>query len=367
MPPPPPDQLTEIAMFNPTTGYGLFTRQRAGLCSTLVGSTTDGGAAFGNLQILTSGPCSSGATVSKLAFDDHGDGFAYGPDLFVTHDSGATWTQNPLQDNVLAVEALGSSIWMVTSACPPKTGSQSPCALRLLTSVDGGRTWVAAITPVDATMNGGSAGAGQSWLIRLSTTSAYLASSPPLSARGQPTTAPLWFTSDGGQTWSPRQVDCGFSALIDAISAAPDGTLVAVCASEPSAGSQPKSTVESTDGGLTWTETTACQGARSGTAFNCLANQPLSLGYLGEIDAVSAETVYLVGGRSSLLVTHNGGASWTPTEPLIGDTSDGTTRVIFFNESDGVVLGDDGQNDDRATIYSTSDGGIVWHSVVPED
>jgi photosystem II stability/assembly factor-like uncharacterized protein len=64
-------------------------------------------------------------------------------------------------------------------------------------------------------------------------------------------------------------------------------------------------------------------------------------------------------------VTHNGGATWAVVETTIGDTSDGTQNVIFFNPSDGVVLGEDGQNDDVATIWSTSDGGATWQAVVP--
>jgi hypothetical protein len=53
-------------------------------------------------------------------------------------------------------------------------------------------------------------------------------------------------------------------------------------------------------------------------------------------------------------------------EPLIGDTSDGTVRVIFFNVSDGVVLGFDERNNDTATLWHTTDGGLRWTPVVPQ-
>jgi photosystem II stability/assembly factor-like uncharacterized protein len=359
--PAPSDQLTDIAFFDPTTGYGLFLRQRQPTCEAVVGSTTDGGQAFASLSVVTSWSCPSAAPVQKLAFDDHGDGFLYDPDLFVTHDGGASWTQVPQSGVVVAVEALGSSVWAVESSCPAPTDLGNPCPMRLLESDDGGRTWDTAAVPSGATTDGLGA---QTWLIRLSSTAAYLASSPTFHFGGQPSTAPLWYTADSGRTWSARQVDCGFNALTDAISAAPDGTLVAVCANQPSAGSQPKSTVRSTDGGFTWTTMTPCPASTGAVAFGCTVAAPLVAGYLGDIDAVSADTVYLVGGRSSLLVTHNGGVTWT-VQPTIGDTSDGTQDVIFFNPSDGVVLGDDGQNDDVATIWSTSNGGATWRAVVP--
>ncbi len=358
----PIDQLTRIAFLSPSVGYGLFTRQSPTTCESLVGSTTDGGAVFENLTSVTSWACGEVAPVSELSFDDHGDGFLYGPDLFVTHDSGATWAQVPRLGVVLSVEALGYSIWAVETSCPTPSTYQVPCPLRLLESEDGGRTWDNVSVPNAATEAG--FGTAQTYLIRLTATAGYLASSPPFSGQAPSATAPLWFTADSGETWSPRDVDCGISSMMDAISAAPDGTLVAVCASEPSAGSQPKSTVRSTDGGTTWTTMAPCSQS-SPLTFGCTLTQPLIDGYLGEIDAVTDDTVFLVGGRSALLVTHDGGASWATVQPTIGDTSDGTSNVIFFSPLDGIVLGNDGNNDDVATLYSTSNGGVTWHSVVP--
>jgi photosystem II stability/assembly factor-like uncharacterized protein len=355
------DQLIDIAFFNPTSGFGLFTRQGPPACRAVVGSTADGGAVFGSLTSVTSWPCAGAAPVSKLAFDDQGDGFLYGPDLFVTHDAGITWTRVPQSGVVLSVEALGSSVWAVESSCPAPTDLSNPCPMRLLESADGGRTWVGAPVPSGATTVGLGA---QTWLVRVSTSAAYLASNPSFNPDDQPSTAPLWYTADGGRTWSARQVDCGFNALTDAISLAPDGTLVAVCAQQPSAGSQPKSTVRSTDGGFTWQIMTPCPGGGAALSLGCTTAAPLSAGYLGEIDAVTGDTVYALGGRSALLVTHDGGAIWTEAAPTIGDTGGGGQNVIFFNQSEGVVLGDNQQND-ATTIWSTSDGGATWHSVLP--
>jgi photosystem II stability/assembly factor-like uncharacterized protein len=355
------DQLTDIAFFDPTTGYGLFDRQAQPTCQAVVGSTATGGADFGSLTVVTSWPCANAAPVSQLAFDDHGDGFLYRPDLFVTHDAGVTWTQVSQSGVVLWVEALGSSVWIVESSCPAPTDLSHPCPMRLLESADGGRTWSGVGVPIGASTVGLSA---QTWLVRLSTSAAYLASNPSFSPENQTSTAPLWYTADSGRTWSTRRVDCGFNALADAISVAPDGTLVAVCADQPSAGAQPKSTVRSTDGGFTWHTMTPCPGGGALT-FGCVTTGPLAAGYLGEIDAVTADAVYLLGGRSPLLVTHDGGVTWSAVGgSTIGDTGGGGQNVIFFNPSDGVVLGDNGQTG-ATTIWSTSDGGATWDSVIP--
>ena len=75
--------LTTIAFFDPTTGYGGFTRSESGgrQCEYLVGKTADGGKQFGSLVTVTSWVCDAdqpNATrpPSSLAFDDHGDGFS---------------------------------------------------------------------------------------------------------------------------------------------------------------------------------------------------------------------------------------------------------------------------------------------------
>ena len=88
---------------------------------------------------------------------------------------------------------------------------------------------------------------------------------------------------------------------------------------------------------------------------------PLDFGYLGQIAAVSAGTVFLVGDRSSLLVSTDGGASWRAVRPLIGDTSGGTFQVIFVSRRDGFVLGDN----DVPAIWRTLDGGARWSRVYP--
>jgi photosystem II stability/assembly factor-like uncharacterized protein len=195
----------------------------------------------------------------------------------------------------------------------------------------------------------------------VSTTAAYLSMNLLIQTGSQPQAAPLWYTADGGRTWSARHIDCGFPALSVALSVAPDGALVGVCAGQPSAGSQAKSTVVSADGGFEWTTGFSCAGFSKA----CL-DAPLAFGYLGEIDAVSARTVWLVGGRSSLLVTRDGGAHWASVQPLIGDTGGGTSAVVFFSPRVGIVLGEDGTNNELPTIWSTDDGGGHWTSVVPK-
>ena len=358
------EYLSTVAFFNPEDGFGLYMSEGPAGCQALVGPTTNGGATFGPLVAVTSWRCSAPAPVESLAFDDRGDGFAYGPELYVTHDDGASWTRDTVQQygDVLAVAALGASVWMVEGC--PAGAPPGPCSMSMLQSGDGGTSWLEArgTPPLPTYMAPGSA--GQTWLVRISQTTAYWVSTPATNGEGVDDSAPLWFTDDGGATWSLRQIPCEMDASSVALSAAPDGTLFAVCSGEPSAGSQLKSALRSTDDGTTWTTEFSCPVPGPGPPPGCLSDQLIS-GYLGGIDAVSAQSAFLVGARNPLLVTHDGGAEWQGIASGIGGDGGGTDQVIFFNPADGLVLGDNDDNQEVESIWHTANGGETWTVVVP--
>jgi photosystem II stability/assembly factor-like uncharacterized protein len=91
----------------------------------------------------------------------------------------------------------------------------------------------------------------------------------------------------------------------------------------------------------------------------------IDYGYLGAIDLVSSKKAFHVGGRSSLLVTHDGDATWRAVQPLIGSTAGGTSQVIFFNSSHGLVLGNNDNDNENLTLWSTTDGGKKWTAELP--
>ncbi len=359
----PTERITDVAFFNPEKGYGVFTRQDGAGCQDLVGPTTNGGVTFGPLVTVSLWICAKGDSANTLAFDDHGDGFLYGPGLYVTHNGGKTWSRNTQPGAVLSVEALGSSVWMVQARCP--TSTVRACPLQLLESNDGGRTWSSSAAPASALSNPYVDEAqGQTWLVRINQSSAYLLSNPVTNPEGDADQAPLWFTADSGRSWFTRSIPCKIDGQSVVLSAAPDGTLIAVCAGEPGAGEQMKSVLRSFNSGITWTVESYCPLIGSAAEASC-ASETLNSGYLSEIDVVSANTVYLVGNRSALLVSRDGGASWQVV-PSIGDTSDGTQRVIFFNGLAGLVFGFDPNKSDLPTLWVTRDGGTKWTAVVPQ-
>lgn len=349
----PPPALRTIAFFNPALGYGLFQQTRGGFCELAVAKTTDGGSTFA--VPVPVAPCNrfDVTTSAGLAFDDHGDGFLYGTALFVTHDGGKSWRPDPQPGAVVSVEALGSSVWMLEADCAhavsPTTSQR--CPLQVYESANGGRTWTQSqAQPPSASVTGR---IGRWWgsLVRVSTSAAYVVAAPPTPPsapdRTTPGTVPLYFTADGGRTWPQREIPCGPDAQRAIVSAAPSGTLFAVCAWFTQVGGQQrKAVLVSTDGGATWSKRATC------APFAC----PLSTGYLGTVDAVSSSVAYEIGVRGQLLRTTDGGTQWSKDEITGG--GGGPADVVFFGSSDGTALATN-------HLWHTTDAGQTWSQTTP--
>ena len=356
-------ELQAIAFTDRDHGVGLFVADASSGCVASSGSTADGGAHFGTLAVLADWRCAGDPTVSQIATDGHGDVFAYGPGLIVSHDDALTWAPANAFGSVLAVQAAGTSVWMATRDCRGVGGGARSCPLRVLESADGGRNWKPTPSqPAGAAVTRAEVGVpdalGQTWLLRTGRSSGYVLSR----AVAGGSRATLAFTSDGGSTWSRRSLSCGTRALSTVLAAAPDGTLVAVCAGEPGVGFQAKSLAISDDGGRHWSQRGPC-GA--GPAAVACTRSPLSQGYLGEAVATSKRTVYVIGDRSGLVITRDGGGHWRNLGATVGDVNGMPAQVAFFGPRDGTVLGRENTAQAPIAIWHTTDGGSRWSAVTP--
>jgi hypothetical protein len=356
-------RLINVALTSSRRGEGLFVSQVGARCETLSGVTADGGAQFRSASMITRWNCNGSAPVSWIAADSAGNTFAYGPSLYIARSPAGPWRKSPQDGTVLSVSAAGRSVWMLLARCRGAAITLHGCVLHLVKSVDGGRIWQPVKSPQGAVTTGSESGpayeqaAGQTWLLRVGKSSAYLLAGPAENNRGKPDSAALWYTANAGASWSKRRIDCGIDALSVSMARAPGGALVGVCADEPSAGFQVKTTLVSGTGGRTWT-------VRAGCGFSPGCRDPLYFGYLGQVAAVSSRTAYLVGDRSSLLVTTDGGRRWQVVR-LVGDTSGGTLQVTFLSRSFGVVIGQGGATGENVDLFRTFNGGRTWSQVVP--
>jgi hypothetical protein len=355
--------LEAIAFSDPAHGVGLFVAPGSSRCVASSGSSADGGARFGRLVVLAAWSCAGNPTVSRIATDGRGDAFVYGPGLIVSHDDAATWVPGDAPGAVLAVQAFGASVWMVTRDCGAVASTARSCPMRVLGSADGGRHWrPTPAQPAGAVVARGEVGPptafGQTSLLRTGRSSAYVLSSAVTAGPG----ATLSFTADGGATWSRRSLPCGTRALSTVLAAAPDGTLAAVCAGEPGAGFQAKWLAISSDGGRRWSQRGPC-GANPPAA--ACTRSPLSQGYLGEALATSAQTVYVIGDRSGLVITRDGGRHWRNLGATVGNVNGEPAAVMFFGPRDGIVLGRENTAQAPVAIWHTTDAGRHWIAVKP--
>ena len=363
--------LLKLDLVTPSVGYGLFQRWIPGdSCTRAVAETTDGGLTFGRLVAL---PCN----VFDVAFNAHGDGFAYGTILEVTHDGGRTWTPDTQWDTanwaswhrshprtigitpgrVTSLQIVGKTVWMLEQRCTTPTPAKTYCTDQLWKSPNLGREWsLTSAQPFPGRLDGVPQGA----LVGTSADDAYVLGAAPdaeLALRSQTTTGatPLAYTDDGGATWALREVTCGTEndngPTEVRIAAAPGGMLFAACGFRSTGGSGGLERVLiSTDNGMNWS-------FRGVSTNGFLPGTP----YLSVLVAVSRSTAYMFS-TPDLMKTTDGGRKWSRIVHIT--TVGGLFTGAFVSERNGEVtfLTSSGTTHFMATV----NGGKTWRRVEPK-
>ena len=315
-----------------------------GTCASIA-RTTDGARTWAAIPapstVLAPGGISSPGTsgVSELRFADPLDGWAFGPELWATHDGGATWHQVTIPGigsggSVVALESLdgvvhavawnGSGVfriasspvttdsWTVASTSIPVGAGPVPQIQLLLSGASG---WV---VEVDRTVVGGARLEGGTWkawnppcvdvlgpaILATAGPSDLLAAcdggvwGPP--KNGAQNGEHLYRSTDGGSTFTMQAGSLPLSA--PSAMAAPDPSVIALGGWLGQ--TQSPALATSFDGGLTWTTTnlpSSAQGAAPGVT------------YLGFTTSTQGVAIVQAGGQGgSLLMTRDGGHTWSP-------------------------------------------------------
>lgn len=261
--------------------------------------TTDGGPSFTRI------PAPPTAAVSNIRFADGSNGYAYGRELWSTHDDGRTWTQLRLGSRISGLAIADGYAYAVVD----RHGHE-----RLMRSPVGADGWTAL----------GGAGHGRLSGLWVQGPTVIVQSGPSLLVSG-----------DQGVHFSTmRGVRRGGDCSYDGGPAA----LWALC----STGTAPDEILLSTD---------------SGNSFRAAA--PVPDGPINTFAAASA-TVAVAAGQGSLLRTTDGGASWSAVAAPSADW----TYLGFSDQTHGVAIGNFGAaGHQQYRLYYTTDAGASYHLV----
>jgi photosystem II stability/assembly factor-like uncharacterized protein len=320
-------QPVSVTFVSSQQGWALGTAPCSAPPCTSIVRTTDGGRTWVGIPAPRDGVAPSAeeanSGVSVIRFATPLDGWAYGPDLWATHDGGATWHKVSLPGSTPLdqVSDLEASAGTVQAAVLGQDGK-----VHVYSSPVGSDSWVAQAVdvqigagpvPVTQIVLNGSSG----WLIENDRTviggarlvdGAWQAWTPPCATVEGPAVLAAWSPSDliavcdvglWGGTSSPAErtfVSHDGGASFTELSGPAPSQVSLVAAGDPNfavvaAGS---SLYSSTDGGRTWTAAFAGQPTWS------------DLGFTTDVQGVVINGMP-EGKAAKLLMTSDGGQSWT--------------------------------------------------------
>jgi len=307
--------------------------------------TTDGGLTW--LNATPAGVGSVGASASSFfqttnsAWVVIGNADGTSGTLYHTTDGGSTWATAAVPFAGATLQFLDASNGIALAPLGAGAGSE---AVALFQSSDGGSTWTQVF------INDPTA-AGSSDSLPLSGTksgAAFLDSNHGWVSGAEPMSdfVYLYASADGGHTWAHQDL------------AMPSGFSGATTNADPprffsaSDGVLPVALVSNTvgivfylshDGGASWTPT-----------------QPVTP--TGHYSIISLTDFFVWDGGSALFVSHDSGQTWSSISPNI-NIQDSLAAFQLVDPMNGWALTIDASN--HSSLYRTADGGHTWTALIP--
>jgi hypothetical protein len=349
-PVPPNFQPVSVTFVSATSAWAIGQAGTPGTCAnkanpdicTSIAHTSDAGKTWqGGPAPATTGP--SGAQgVSGIRFLDGTSGWAFGPELWATHDAGKTWSQVDTHGaRVTDLETAGDRAFALWAACSggASTGFAADCtSYTLMTTTASSDNW----TPVGSATTGLSyGGAATSAVLALTSATGYL-----LGPDGTLYSGPL----DGG--WQKAGATGCLPGAAQA-NGLPSGAFLAPVSSSTVAvacevaGAFLVST--STDGGSAWVlqPLTAWSAVTAPSGVTSLAATPG-----GTLTLTTASGIYLLPA---------GAAQWKQAS-VANAPAGGFSYVGMTTNDQGVALPADASLHE---IWMTFDGGQTWAARTP--
>jgi len=341
---------TSVTFVGTRTGWVIGQGLTPGHCATQfctsVARTDDAGRTWTGVPAPMAGPADGATGLSQIRFLDLKDGWAYGPQLFVTHTGGRTWA--PVDTGGLRVtdlETVGNRVFALWASCTgngPAYGVNCTSFTLYSAPADGG-SW-APVGPATTGLTDGQA--SEAAELVLTRSRGYL-----LAPGGALYAGPV----DGSGPWtrvSSLVASCPVGAaradgqptgaLLGAVNVR---ELILACASasrgtNPSVSTQHKFIYSSPNGGVSWLQMGTAPAA--GVAFS-LAASP-------------SESVMLATDQGIELLP-KGEIDWQMASLKGGGPAGGFGYVGMTTDEQGIALPADPA---AGTVWFTFDGGQSW-------
>ena len=330
---------SSVTFVSTQTGWVIGQAGTPGHCATRyctsVAWTLNAGRTWMGLPAPLTGPADGATGVSQIRFLNGVNGWAFGPQLYATHDGGHDWARVGTDGlRVTDLETVDGRAFALFAAC---TGTGPAFAgqctrYTLYSSPAAADDW----TPVGAATSGLSGAAAS---MMLTETRGYLLAPDRM----------LYSGPVNGAAWQPvARIPCpvgrplaGGQPTGALLAAANTANLVLACASSSAPGTQQaKQVFTSADGGLTWQNAGAAP----------------SLGLATSVAATPDGTYVLATGQG-LDVRPAGSGAWraaTLTGPM---PAGGFGYVGMTTDAQGIALPADPA---AGTVWFTFDGGQTW-------
>ena len=201
----PPDFAPEsITFIGLHTGWAIGQAGTPGRCPTQyctsIARTDNAGQSWSEVPAPLTGPPDGATGVGGIRFLDASDGWAFGPELWATHDGGKTWTQIPTNgQRVTDLETVGDRAFALFATCSGTRAdfAQNCTSFTLQEAQASGDDWA----PVGAATTGlGAGGKDTSAMLALTGTRGFL-----LAPNGTLFAGPV----DGSGAWQPLSAPAG--------------------------------------------------------------------------------------------------------------------------------------------------------------
>jgi hypothetical protein len=335
---------TSVTFIGTGTGWVIGQAGTPGHCSTQyctsVARTDDAGKTWTGVPAPVIGPADGATGVSQIRFLNGSDGWAFGPQLFTTHDGGHTWSQvvtNGLR--VTDLETVGDQAFALFASC---TGTGAAFAAQctsytLYSSPSSSDDW----TPVGPSTSGLNGAAAS--LVLAGTRGYLLAPAGVLYAGPVSGSAPWQEVARLPCLPGTAQADGQPAGALLAAATASNLILACTPAAAPGGspgGPQKKLIFTSASGGASWQEVTVAPAAGVATSVAGTPSGIIVLGTTVGIDLLPA------------------GATTFQQASVTGGTPPGGFGFAgMTTDSQGVAVAADPTSD---AVWFTYDGGQTW-------